>query len=287
MKMTVVCFLVPVLAWGQWFEYPAPGVPRGKDGKVNLAAAAPVTLDGYPDFSGVWGTQFEKQGCQSPVGCIEQMQLPQIARNIGFYIKDGLPYQPATARLMEQRIKDASKDDPHVRCTPPLFPRGWALPQYKRIVQQPGVMAILHEFQATYRQIHLDGRPLLKEPNPTWNGYSTAHWEDAAGRAVKPMAKRGPGAKATLVVETYGFRDDSWLDMRGNTLSSAARVTERIRRPNWGTLEVEVTVDDPKLYTKPWTLRMDQWLIPDTDIIDEICVENEKDREHLVGNAGK
>jgi hypothetical protein len=157
-----------------------------------------------------------------------------------------------------------------VRCTPPNFPRAWALPQYKRIVQQGDMLVILHEFQGSYRQIHMDGRPLPEDMHPAWNGYSTAKWE-------------GKGRNAVLVVETEGFRDDMWLDMRGNPLSSATHVTERIRRPNYGTLEVEVTINDPKHYTKPWTLHMDQWLIPDTDIIDEICVENEKDREHLVG----
>ena len=132
------------------------------------------------------------------------------------------------------------------------------------------MIVVLHEFQAAYRQIHTDGRPLPADMHPIWNGYSTGHWE-------------GKGRAATLVVVTSGFRDELWLDMRGNPMSSAAKVTERIRRPHFGNLEIEVTVDDPRLYTKPWTVRMDQWVVPDTDLIDEICLENEKDVGHLVG----
>src|SRR5262249_34128957 len=131
--------------------------------------------------------------------------------------------------------------DPHARCLPPNFPRAWALPQYKKIVQTPGLIVILDEFGASYRQIFTDGRPLPVDPQPSWNGYSTARWEGD-----------------TLVVETTGFRDDLWLDMSGSPLTEDAKVIERIRRPNYGTLEVQVTVDDPKAYTKRWSVQMNQ-----------------------------
>jgi hypothetical protein len=254
----------------QWITYPTPGVPRLKNGSPNLNAPAPRTADGYPDFSGLWGPKAVSPLCPNGF-CVEQMALPVIARNIATgQPGDALPYQPWAAEQMKQRVLDASKNDPHTRCTPPNFPRAWALPQYRKILQTPGLVVVLHEFNASYRQIHTDARPLPKDMQPIWNGYSTGHWE-------------GKGAGQTLVVHTEGFRDDSWLDMLGNSLSSATKVTERIRRPNFGTLEVEVTIDDPKTYTKPWTVRMDQVIVVDTELLDEICLENEKDVGHLVG----
>ena len=122
---------------------------------------------------------------------------------------------------------------------------------------------MLNEYNASYRQLFLDGRSLPVDPQPSWTGYSSAKWE-----------------KDTLVVQSIGFRDDSWLDMRGNPLTEAAKVTERIRRPNFGSLEVELTVDDPKAYTKPWTVTLKQFLVLDTELIDEICLENEKSVAH-------
>jgi hypothetical protein len=110
-----------------------------------------------------------------------------------------------------------------------------------------------------YRQIFLDGRPLPDDPTPSWNGYSTASWEGD-----------------TLVVRTIGFRDDLWLDMAGSPMTEAAKMTERLRRPSYGTLEVQVTIDDPKAYTRPWTVQMNQMITLDTELIDEMCLENEK-----------
>jgi len=147
-------------------------------------------------------------------------------------------------------------------------PRIWTDDYYKRIFQLEGRLVILTERNMQYRQIFMDGRPLPPDPNPTWNGYSTARWEGD-----------------TLVVETSGFRDDLWLDSDGNPLTSAAKMTERIRRPNYGTLEVEITIDDPKAYTAPWTVRITQPLILDSELIDYYCLENEKDFVHMVGKG--
>jgi hypothetical protein len=138
------------------------------------------------------------------------------------------------------------------------------LPHIQKFVQVPGVIIILNEFNAGYRQIFTDGRPLPDDPQPAWSGYSTAHWEDD-----------------TLVVESTGFRDDLWLDMKGNPLTSAAKLTERLRRPNFGTLEVEVTIDDLKAYTKPWSAKFPLAIVVDTELIDEICLENEKSVQHM------
>ena len=123
----------------------------------------------------------------------------------------------------------------------------------------PGVLLMLNEFNASYRQIFIDGRPLPVDPQPSWNGYSTARWDGEA-----------------LVIETTGFRDDLWLDMLGNPLTSAARVTERLTRPEFGRLNVELTVDDPKAYTRSWTVRLTQTFAVDVELVEEICLEGLK-----------
>jgi hypothetical protein len=180
----------------------------------------------------------------------------------GHALPGGLPYQPWAAELVAKHTASNGAEDPHARCLPPNFPRAFSFPQYKKIVQLPDLIVILHEFNASYRQIHLDGRPLPEDPSPTWNGYSTAHWEGE-----------------TLVVESNGFRDDLWLDLSGSPLTEAARVVERFRRPSFGTLEIEVTVDDPRAYTRPWTVMLTQQIVVDTELMDQICLENERSVE--------
>ena len=118
----------------------------------------------------------------------------------------------------------------------------------------------------SYRQIFTDGRPLPEDPQPSWNGYSTGRWEGD-----------------TLVVESSGFRDGIWIDRSGSPMTDAAKVTERFRRPSYGNLEIEVTVDDPKAYTKPWTVKVRELIVLNTELMDYICNENEKDLQHLVG----
>jgi hypothetical protein len=198
--------------------------------------------------------------------CIEKIGLPPEARNIGVSLPGGLPYQPWAAELVKKRTADFSKDDPHARCLPPNFPRAFSFPHMQKYLQTARELVILDEFNASYRQIFLDGRPLPKDPQPSWNGYSTGKW-----------------VGDTLVVESNGFRDDLWLDLQGSPLTSAAKVTEKFRRPEYGHLEIEITVDDPKAYTKPWTVRLKHQIIVDTDLIDEVCLENEASSEHMVG----
>ena len=130
----------------------------------------------------------------------------------------------------------------------------------------PGLFVILSERDVTYRQIFVDGRPLPDDPTPAWNGYSVGTWEGDA-----------------LVVRTIGFRDDTWLDRNGSPMTAAAKVTERFRRINYGRLEIDVTVDDPKAYTRPWTVTLTQLIVPDTELLDYHCLDNERDRGHMVG----
>ncbi len=248
-------------ASAQWLHYPTAGVPHKPNGEPDLEGPAPRTADGKPDLSGIWVSheQLPEECTGGGTDCILQMPLPVDAISIGRTVEGGLPYRAWAKALVERRTADQSKDDPHARCLPPNFPRAYSLPQYKKIVQTPGLVLLLHEFNASFRQIFTDGRPLPEDPEPSWNGYSTGHWEGD-----------------TLVVETNGFRDDLWLDLSGSPLTSAAKVTERFRRKSYGTLEIRVTVDDPKAYTEPWTATLTQQIVLDTEIMDQICLENER-----------
>ena len=265
--VTLLLSSLPLSA--QWFRLRTPGIPRLASGAPDLKAPAPRTRDGKPDFSGIWlaGNPLPcPPSLRDGNDCIEKIALSRQAANIAMDLPGGLPYQPWAAALAKQRAADLGKDDPHVVCLPSNVARFWTLPHYTKILQMPGLLAMLNEFNASYRQIFMDGRPLPIDPQPNWNGYSTARWMGD-----------------TLVVDTNGLRDDLWLDMAGNPMTSAAKVTERIRRPNFGSLEVEFTVDDPKAYTKPWTVLLKQTIVVDTELLDEVCLENEKSRQHMVG----
>jgi hypothetical protein len=250
---------LPGAVFAQWLDYPTPGVPRTPDGKPNMTAPAPRTADGKPDLSGMWGWD-------TPAKCgahCNDLQIPWEFINIAAGLKGRLPYQPGVADLVKKRAA-AQDQDPNVHCMPRGAPRIWTDDYYKRIFQTPDRVIILTERNMQYRQIFTDGRPLPEDPNPTWNGYSTAKWE-----------------ADTLVVQTKGFRDDLWLDAGGNPLTSAAKLTEKIRRPRYGTLEVEMTIDDPKSYTAPWTVKLTQPLVLDSELLDYYCLENEKDLAHM------
>jgi hypothetical protein len=259
----LVSVLVPALGVAQWLHYPTADVPRKADGSPDLDAPAPRLADGKPDFSGIWHTAI-KNPCTAASGrfieCGSEIGGSPLAFNLGRDLPGGqLPYQPWAAALAKERAATDSKDDPHVRCLPDNPPRPWGMPHMTKMVHTPKLLVLLYEVNAMYRQIFIDGRPLPVDPTPGWNGYSTARWEGD-----------------TLVVQTAGFRDSLWIDMGGSPMSDAAKMTERLRRPTYGTLEVEITVDDPKVYTRPWTVSMPQGIKLDTELIDEFCLENEQ-----------
>jgi hypothetical protein len=261
---SIILAAVPASLFGQWLGYPTPGVPRTADGKPDLAAPAPRTADGKPDFSGMWGW------INIGPPCGAQCTDTQISRefiNLAASLKRPVPYQPWAAALVEKRRVEQGLD-PNVHCMPRGAPRIWTDDYYKRIFQVPGRLIILTERNMQYRQIFTDGRKLPNDPDPTWNGYSTAHWEGD-----------------TLVVKTIGFRDDLWLDASGKPLTDQGKMTERIWRPNFGTLEVEITIDDPKAYTAPWTVTIKQPLVLDSELIDYYCLENERDLVHMQKQA--
>lgn len=266
--LTIVMLCAAPLS-AQWFHYPTPGVPRLANGKPDLNAPTPKTADGKPDLSGIWlaGNALPcPKDLRDGNDCIEKIPLSREAVDFGASLPGGLPYQPWAAALVKQRVADLSKDDPHARCMPPNFPRAFAFPHNQKFIQIPGLLVILDEFNASYRQIFTDARPFPDDPQPSWNGYSSGKWEGE-----------------TLVVHSMGFRDGLWLDMKGNPMTDSAKVTERFRRPNYGAMEIEVTVNDPKAYTKPWTITLKQAIQVDTELADEICLENEKSVQHMTG----
>src|SRR5579864_6311228 len=254
-------FVYPMSA--QWINYPTAGVPRTPDGKPDLAAACPRATDGKPDLSGLWIMETKRQGNPDFPGC-EAVSDEFV--NLGASLKDGLPYQTWAADLVKARRSEQRVNDPISHCSPMGPPRLHTWPGPRKVVQTPALLILMNEFETSYRQIFIDGRPLPTDPNPSWNGYSSGKWEGD-----------------TLVVQTNGFRDGMWLDATGNPMTDAAKITERLRRPNFGKLEIEVTMDDPKAYTKPWTVKLNEFIVLNTELMDYICSENEKDTTHLVG----
>jgi len=253
--------ITPVMA--QWLSYPTAGVPKKPDGSPDLNAPTPRTADRKPDLSGIWAP--EKNRPCPPEGC-QDMEVPEEFFNIGWSLKEGLPYQPWAADLVKVRRAQNAKEDPVSHCLPMGIMKTHTTPQLRKMIQVPGLLVLLSENNASYRQIFTDGRPLEADPEPSWNGSSTAKWDGD-----------------TLVVQTNGFRDDMWLDRWGSPMTAGAKMTERFRRVNYGRLEIEVTVDDPKAYTKPWTIKLNQFIVLNTDLLDFICLENEKDVKHLIG----
>jgi len=283
MAVFVVVGVAPLPA--QWVKYPTAEVPRRADGKVDMSAAPPRMADGKPDFSGIWttGEPFDRRahglstpkdlpppkdpqsshealGPGDPSAIVGSRQMA----NIGIDLPGGLPYQPWLVPIVKQRTDNLAKDDPHIRCLPDNFLRAYGMPHLLKFVHKPNLLLVLAEMNAGYRQVFTDGRPLPEDPTPAWQGYSSGRWSGD-----------------TLVVETIGLRDDTWIDWNGSVLTQAAKVLEEMRRPDFGHLEIRVTVEDPKAYTKPWTVTLKERIVVDTELIDEICLENEQSLKHM------
>jgi hypothetical protein len=295
----------------QWPAFSPPGIPKTADGKVDLKAAAPRTADGKPDLSGVWETA-PCPDCAPPVidglsptpgsgqaAAQARGSAPAAAGqgspaagapgrgngqgggrgrgnpfarnvfgNVGGSTPEGeAPYQPWAKELVQKRQADNSKDNPDAHCLPMGIMQLDSHPYPKKVIQTPTEVLMIYEASGTtVREIFLDGRPLPKKEDvePWWNGYSVGHWEGD-----------------TLVVETTGLMDDGWLDVRGSPLTSAAKLTERIRRLNYGYLEIKVTIDDPKAYTKPFDAIVYSRIMPTSQPSEFVCID--KDAAHYIG----
>lgn len=253
-RVLAILIGVPALMLqGQWLNQPTAGIPRLPNGQPNLAAQAPRTADGRPDLSGLWNRI-----------------SPKYRANIAADLKPE-EIQPWAKALVQQRTEDLGKSSMNALCLP-------AGPAYStdadstsggmmKIIQTPGIIAILNP-DLTYRQIYMDGRKLESAPNPSWMGYSVGRWDGD-----------------TLVVESFGFNDRTWLDSSGHPHTEALRMTERYRRRNFGNLDLEVTLQDPAVYARPWTVSVRAELAPDTELIEYVCNERGVDLQHLVGKA--
>jgi hypothetical protein len=256
MKKRLISLMISLLTGGmmasaQWDPYPMKNVPRLANGKVDLQAPARRMADGHPDLQGFW----------LPV------PLTKFLLNLAADMKpEEIPLQPWAAALYRERIENNGKDHPGVRCLPSGIPEKDNIPDGLKIVQTPDLVILLHDSRTIFRQIFTDGRPLPTNAQPTWQGYSIGTWQGD-----------------TFVVETIGQNGKTWLDMRGLPGTEDLRVVERFTRPTIGRMEILVTIDDKKAYTKPWDARLTWALVPDTDLIESICEENSKDLPHMVG----
>jgi len=235
--------LLSLSANAQWVNLPAS--------KVNLSAPAPKMPDGHPDLSGIWEPSANKY-----------------LRDIAADLKPGeVPFQPWAKALFDERATGShSKEDPDANCLPQGVPKIDAAPAPWKIVQQPGFIVIVYEAFNLWRQVFLDGRSLAADLNPTWMGYSTGKWDGDV-----------------LVVDTRGFNGKAWLDQLGRPSTDALHVTERFRRKDFGHMDLQITIDDPKAYTKPWTVTEEVHLLPNTELLEFICNENNRDVAHLPG----
>jgi hypothetical protein len=243
--------LLPATLCAQWLDRRTPGIPRTADGKPNLTAPAPRTSDGKPEFTGLWAMPVD-----TAVGNIA-------VRNVGDLKPADI--QPWAQALLQQRAQNFTKDNPRYRCLPegPGYSTGAG--GMKRFLQTPTMIVILNE-DLTYRQIFMDGRGLETNPNPSWMGYAVGHWDGD-----------------TLVVESSGFNDRTWL-LDGYPHTEALRMTERYRRVDFGHLEITVTFQDPGAYSKAWTVPVRAQLAADTELLESVCNENnDSGQEHWVG----
>jgi|SRR5581483_7847594 len=247
-------FASVTVGFGQWPRSVSRKLPRTPDGKVNLNAPTPRTADGHPDLSGLWEMYAETD-------------FPKLLANLASDLKPGdVAFLPWAEALYKQREETNSKDHPGAQCLPSGIPEKDMVPAPYKIVQTPDLIVILYESRTIYRQIFTDGRALPKDPNPAWQGYSVGRWEGD-----------------TLVVESAGFNGKTWLDMAGHPATEALHVTERFTRRDVGHMDLQVTINDPKAYAKPWTVNAKIHLLPDDELIEHICEENNRAPGHMVG----
>jgi hypothetical protein len=253
----------------QWLNYPSPLTPRTKDGKPDLKAKAP-RLAGKPDLSGVWQVAPVPGEIERLLGKLVVDVVPgDDPRTFSKYFFSVLadfppeqsPLRPEALAIMRNRPKNLIP--PNEQCLPEGIPRTELIGFPFKIVQTPQQLVVLYEVDNTRRQIYTDGRPLPVDPNPAWLGYSVGRWQGD-----------------TLVVDTTGFNDEVPIDAGGHPHSDQLHIQERFHRIDFGHMQLQITIDDPKMYTKPITFQVMELLMPDSDILELICNENEKDNRH-------
>jgi hypothetical protein len=258
---TAVFAMLAITVSAQWPNYPWQPVPKLPNGEPDLNAPAPRTADGKPEFTGTWRGVNPAQGRRGAPPPPAEPGTPPLVnfRDVQSAFPGGLPLTPYAKDLLAKHVARNSKDNPEASCLPMGLMQFWSQGFPRKFVQTPKLLVVLYEASAGIRQIYIDGRPLprLGDPQPYYYGYSTGHWDGD-----------------TLVVESNNFRDDGWLDIVGTPMTDQAKMTERFTRVSYGRMTIDITVDDPKAYTKPWTVRHVQEIMPDADIIEFICAEN-------------
>jgi hypothetical protein len=283
MSAAIVAALAPCLS-AQWPLYPQPGVPKGPDGKPDLSATAPRTADGKPDFSGIWIVFTGRE----PNGPLPD-RPPLVRGNAGAGFKDGLPFRPWAAELQKKRASEIGLNDPDGLCLPQGPLQYHIDPQPLKIAQMPRQILIIYESNYGLRTIYMDGRSLPPQGTvqPYWHGYSVGRWdgdtlvvESNNFHGVDPDNPRAVGLPDT-------YLGAGWLDHGGSPYTEAMKLTERFRRVNYGLLDIELTIDDPKAYTRPFTVRVLQQIVADgSEPTEFICHENQTFLK-LTGRAPK
>jgi hypothetical protein len=251
-RLLFVLTALGTTAAAQWLNYPTPGIPRLLDGKPNLSAPTPRSPDGKPDLDGIWFVDYKP---------LNELGF----QPVNFEIKPEDIILTAEGETLQRRRRE--NYFPGVQCLPENIVGLSSVEPFK-IFSNRGVVVILYEEQTPYRQIFTDGRQLPKDPNPAWRGYSIGKWEGD-----------------TLIVDTTGFNEEETILPGRRPHSDALHIIERYRRRDFGHLEIQFTIDDPKVYTKPWTIKVNSHLVPDTELLEYICNENEKDLKHMVGGG--
>ena len=271
----MVSGIIPLLflatASAQWQDYPVGEIPRTATGEIDWHAPAPRTAWGTPDFSGVW--ELYPRSAPGRGAAQANMDIPAAANtppaatffDLGANMEGGLPYQDWARALRDQRVADGMKDNPDAHCLPMGHTQFQMHPQPRKMVQVPELLVIIYEANYGLRQVFMDGRSLPDDdPLPWWYGYSIGYWQGD-----------------TLVVETTGLRDGGWLDVNGSPFTDKVKFTERFTRVDYGHMIVDITVDDPTAYTQPFTVRVEHGLMPESDLIEFICNENEQSSQYF------
>jgi len=266
--IAAVCLVSGVAVHAQWQNTPTPGAPRTADGKVVMTGPVP-RLDGKPDLSGIWQVEGEPRGPGALFGIGESINSRYFRNILADFPADQQPLTPLGVELLRKNTA-AGAFNPLLNCFPDGVPHGDLLPEPFKIIHSRGVIVMLYEVETTFRQIFMDGRKLPVDPSPRYQGYSVGRWDGN-----------------TLVIESSGFNDTGWIDARGTPHSEGMRVEERFRRRDFGHIDLTITLTDPAIFTKPITFSVVLDLMPDTDVFEHYCLENEKDDAHFPGRARK
>ena len=266
--IVVTCVVADVSMRAQWLNQPMAGAPRTPDGKINMTGPVPK-VNGKPDLSGIWQVQGDARAPNGLFGLGESLNSRYFRDILSDFKPEERPLTPLGVERLRQHTQPGAFN-PTLNCLPDGVPHGDLLPEPFKIMHTPGVIVMLYEVETTFRQIFMDGRKLPADMSPTWQGYSVGRWDGD-----------------TLVIDSAGFNDRSWLDARGTPRSTDMRIEERFHRRDYGHMDLTIMITDPQIFTKPISFSVVEELLPDTDLLEHYCVENERDDAHMPGRERK